>query len=69
MQEVFVLGLFPTLKKDLDNDEFNYTPFEDSNQWMILIFIPIILNFYLIFSLIFIHSYDSIDYNIKQGNY
>jgi len=26
-------------------------------------------NIYLIFALIFIHPYDSIDYNIKKGNY
>lgn len=27
------------------------------------------LNFYLIFAMIFIHPNDSIDYNVKQGNY
>jgi hypothetical protein len=28
-----------------------------------------VLNLYLIFALIFIHPNDSIDYNVKQGNY
>lgn len=32
-------------------------------------FIPMLLNIYLIFTLIFIHPYDSIDFNIKKGDY
>jgi len=69
VQEIFVLGLFPTPEKKPGTDETNYIPFKDSNKWMFLICIPMVLNFYLIFALLFIHPHDSIDYNIKQGNY
>ena len=65
VQEIFVLGLFPTLKTNSNPNLNDYQPFKDSNQWMFLICIPMVLNFYLIFALIFIHPYDSIDYNIK----
>jgi len=36
---------------------------------MSLFLIPLVLNIYLIIALTFIHPNDSIDYNIKQGNY
>ena len=37
----------------------------DIKMLFTLICIPMALNFYLIFALIFIHPYDSIDYNVK----
>lgn len=54
---------------ELDNGETDYTNLIDSNAWRSLFFIPLALNIYLIFALVFIHPNDSIDYNIKQGNY
>jgi hypothetical protein len=73
VQELFVLKLFPvtTPLDDIKEDgtSVNYDNLKDTNVWMTLIFIPIALNIYLILALIFVHPYDSIDYNIKKGDY
>ena len=73
MQELFVLKLFPvTTPLDIPNPDgtnVSYENLKNTNVWMNLLFIPMALNFYLIFALLFIHPHDSIDYNIKQGNY
>ena len=72
MQELFVLRLFPVTeqldKPKEDGTSVNYDNLKEKNVWMTLLFIPMALNIYLIFALIFVHPNDSIDYNIKQGN-
>ena len=73
VQEIFVLILFPGTKKIINETNVskstNYDNLKDTNIWMTLIFIPMALNIYLIIALIFVHPYDSIDYNVKKGDY
>ena len=73
VQELFVLRLFPVTtplaEPKEDGTTVNYDNLRETNVWMTLLFIPMALNIYLIFALIFVHPNDSIDYNIKQGNY
>jgi len=73
VQEVFVLKLFPKTTQVFNQEKhsliINYENLKNTNVWMTLIFIPMAFNIYLIFALIFIHPYDSIDFNIKKGDY
>jgi len=73
VQELFVLKLFPATTPLNSENQYgstvNYDNLKNTNVWMTLLFIPMTLNIYLIFALIFIHPNDSIDYNVKKGNY